>query len=118
MTTPIAPAYPDVSEADVLAALEGASIRDLATALDPGAFRGDHGRDGFICPDCGGWTAVVLDVFRWECLGECAGSVPWFAPTPARSTVSGQRTRLALRRHVAESYPASLRLVELTRGRA
>lgn len=98
----ISPAYDEVHESDVVAALEAATLRQLASALDPGAFRGDHRSDGFRCPDCGFWNAVVLDDFRWTC-PQC--------PDDWTSTVSAQRTKLALRAHVARRYDACLRLV-------
>lgn len=110
----VAPAYETVTESMVLRALKQATIRDLARALDPGAFKGDHGHDGFTCPRCHRYSAVVIDAFRW-CCSWCSRDVG--------TTTGGQLTRLALRRHVADRYDASLRLVqsvhaESTRGAA
>jgi hypothetical protein len=95
----------DIGEAQVLAALAVATLRDLARALDPGAFRGDHGPHGFTCPDCGRWSAEVIDAWRWRC--PCG---------PHGTTTSDQRTKLALRSAVAVSYDASRRLVETLRA--
>lgn len=104
MTDPIiSPAYNDIRESDVVQALEQASLRELARALDPGAFRGDHKDDGFRCPDCGFWNAVVLDEFRWTC--------PWCPGVDRTTTTSSQRTKIALRARVADNYEACLRLV-------
>lgn len=99
----VAPAYEQITESMVLRALEEATIRQLAAALDPGAFRGDHGSDGFTCPECHRYTAEVIDEWRWCC--------SW-CPRHVGTTVAGQLTRLALRRHVADRYDASLRLVQ------
>lgn len=98
----ISPAYNDIRESDVVQALETATLRQLVRALDPGAFRGDHRADGFRCPDCGFWNAAVIDDFRWTC-PQC--------PDDWTSTVSAQRTKFALRAHVAARYDACLRLV-------
>lgn len=107
---PIAPAYPKVTEADVLAAIDRASIRQLAQALDGGAFQGQHGRDGFRCPDAGHWSAKILDAWRWEC-AQCAGQL--------FTTTSGHRTRLALARHVADRFEACVSLVRIVgKGRS
>ena len=98
----IAPAYDEIRESHVVEALEQATIRQLARALDPGAFRGDHGTDGFRCPDCRHWNAEVLDDFRWTCP---------YCPGDWTTTTSTQRTKLGLRRRVEDSYEACLRLV-------
>lgn len=108
MTSPqIAPAYEAITEDHVRQALRDASIRQLATALDPGAFKGDHGPDGFACPDCSAWAAVILDDWRWTCT--------WCTTHPA-TTVSGQSTRLGLASRVADRYDACLRLVHAIAG--
>lgn len=105
--TPIAPAYEAITEAHVLDCLREATIRQLAAALDAGAFRGDNTPDRFRCPDCGtASSASLIDDWRWTCTWCPAGS----------TTTSGQRTRLALRRAVSESYDASLRLVHDVAG--
>lgn len=107
-----------VTETDVVAALESATLRQLATALDPGAFQGDHGPDGFTCPDCHRWTAEVLDTFRWVCRA-CQDDRAMAGPWQPSSTTSDQRTRLALVYAVGSSYLAASRLVSLTSmGRA
>ena len=106
-STPIAPAYQSITEDDVLRCLRDADIRQLARALDPGAFKGDNGPDNFRCPSCKAPTAAqALDSFRWACT--------WCGPND--TTVSDQWTRLALRRMVGDSYEASLRLVHDVAG--
>lgn len=103
----IAPAYNEITEGHVLEALRDATIRQLATALDPGAFRGDNTPDRFRCPQCGSpGCASVIDAWRWSCTW-CDG---------ADTTTGGQSTRLALRSAVAHSYEASLRLVHDVAG--
>lgn len=105
--TPIAPAHEAITEDHVLQALSDATIRQLARAIDPGAFRGDNDPDRFRCPQCGSpGCAAVIDGWRWSCTW-CSGT---------DTTTGGQSTRLALRRHVAESYEASLRLVHDVAG--
>ena len=60
-------ALPNLLERDVLAAATDADLRTLVRALDPGAFRGDHGPDGFTCPTCGQWAAEVCSEVLWHC---------------------------------------------------
>ena len=60
-------AYPNLRERDVLAAITDADLRHLARALDPGAFQGDHGPNGFTCPTCARWTAEVVSDVLWHC---------------------------------------------------
>lgn len=103
----IAPAHQSITESMVVQALDAATIRQLAVALDPGAFKADHGSDGFRCPDCGTWSAVIIDAWRWTCR--------WCVQT-RESTTGGQRTRLALRARVGESYEACVRLVQEASG--
>ena len=105
-----------VTEKQVVAALGSASIRQLAAALDPGAFKGEHGRDGFTCPDCDSWSARILDGWRWECVGSCTDLSAFFQPSPPkRTTTAGQRTRLGLAHRVADRFDACVRLVELVK---
>lgn len=88
-----------ITEADVVRAIKTASIRQLANALDEGAFLRDHGPDGFICPDCGRWAAEVVDPCRWMC-----------------DACGRHSTRLALRNRVADDAFACLRLVRTILG--
>ena len=60
-------AFPTLREHDVLAAIRDADLRTLARALDPGAFGGDHGPNGFRCPTCAGWSAEVCSEVLWRC---------------------------------------------------
>lgn len=100
----------DVTEAEVLDALRKASIRQLAKALDDGAFRGrTHGKTGFRCPRCHEWSARIISDWRWHC-SQCPGS-----PYSEGTTVEGQGTRLGLRAAVAADYGASVRLVKMLR---
>ena len=64
---------PNLRERDVLAAATDADLRILVRALDPGAFRNDHGPDGFTCPTCSRWTAEVCSEVLWRC--EACGHV-------------------------------------------
>lgn len=59
--------YPDLSEHDVLEAISNADIRTLALALDEGAFRGHHGREGFTCPHCRYFNAEIVSPSIWWC---------------------------------------------------
>jgi hypothetical protein len=81
------------SEREVIAAIDRADIRTLVRALCVGAFEGDHGPDGFVCPRCGGWSAEVLNPSRWMC-----------------NSCDRYSTVMELRRHVAEDAFAALRL--------
>jgi hypothetical protein len=81
------------SEGEVFAAIDRADIRSLVQALCVGAFQGDHGPNGFVCPRCGGWAAEVLSGARWMC-----------------SRCDRYSTIAELRRHVAEDAFAALRL--------
>ncbi len=103
----IAPAHPGVSEVDAMKAAQAADIRTLARALDPGAFQGDHGLDGFVCPKCGRWSAEIIDPWRWCCREGC----PSFGPS---TTTSRHRTRIELRDLVAHNYEATVRLLSMT----
>jgi len=64
---PWSEAFPDLDEATVRHSVTEASIRDLARALDAGAFHGDHGNDGFVCPRCGMWSAEITSPSLWYC---------------------------------------------------
>ena len=59
--------YPTVRERDVLAAITDAPIRTLVRSFDEGAFRNDHGPNGFVCPRCGAWRAEVTTPALWWC---------------------------------------------------
>lgn len=87
-----------------MAALAEASIYDLARAFDESAFVGDKSPDRFACPDCGSWLAEIIDSWRWAC--PC-----W----PSTTTTGAQRTKLALRQHVAARFDACRRLVDARR---
>lgn len=59
--------FPTLDERQVLAAISNADIRTLVRALDEGAFRNDHGADGFRCVRCDGWSAEVVSAALWWC---------------------------------------------------
>ena len=60
-------AHPALTEMDVRDRVMAASIRQLARAIDPGAFHGDHGTTGFVCPRCERWAAEVTSASLWYC---------------------------------------------------
>lgn len=64
---PWSTAYPTLTEATVRERVTDADIRTLARALDRGAFRGDHGATGFVCPNCERWAAEVTSPSLWYC---------------------------------------------------
>ena len=64
---PWSEAFRDVDERQVLGAITAASLRDLARALDEGAFRGDRAPDRFVCPRCERGRAEVVSEALWFC---------------------------------------------------
>ena len=89
--------YPNLDERAVLSAVTNADITTLVRALDEGAFRNDHGSDGFRCPRCGSWSAEVVGAALWFC-----------------SACDEPGTRYELAHRVACDAFAAVRLARLT----
>ena len=64
---PWSAAHPALTETDVRDRVMAATIRELARAIDPGAFHGDHGTAGFACPRCEQWAAEITSASLWYC---------------------------------------------------
>jgi hypothetical protein len=66
---PWSSAYPGLTEGTVRERVTASGIGPLVRALDPGAFRGDHGNSRFTCPHCSSWRAEVTSPSLWYCEG-------------------------------------------------